>query len=153
MKKIVVAILAGALFTIPQSMQAQQRGRGPGAFLQQQNQIAAFLEKADSLQLNLSIEQTQQLETLRNQVDEQTEADRSAMADLMQQMAGGPDQSIFQQMQPHMQAIQQANQTALDAAHSDVLNDMQWTAVDAYLQSIRPQGRGRRGGGGGPPGG
>lgn len=153
MNKIVVAMLAGALLTIPQSIEAQQGGRGPGALLRQQNQIAAFMEKADSLQLNLSIEQTEQLEALRDQLDQQTEADRSAVADLMQQMAGGPDPGLFQQMQPHLQAIQQANDEALQTVDAKILNDMQWDAVDAYLQSIRPQGRGRRGGGGGPPGG
>ncbi len=154
MNKITLPVLALVLLTIPQLLDAQQRGRGDrggrGGFMRQQNPIQAFLQ-ADDLGLNLTDDQTSQLNVLRAQLDETNAPAREALAALVEQASGGFDQSLREQMQPHRQAMQESNEAALQAVRAEVLTDEQWTAVRTYLETIQPQrrGGGRRGGRGG----
>ena len=70
MKNITLPLLVLLLLTVPQLLDAQQRGRGRGAFLEQQNPIEAFLQRADSLELGLSNDQALRLEMLSEELDE-----------------------------------------------------------------------------------
>lgn len=150
MKHSILPLMTLALLLVPQSVDAQRGGRGPGFLQLRQNQVGAFLERADSLGLDLSDEQAATLETLRDDLDESTTEDRDALAELFGG-GGPPGPGMFQEMQPHLQAIQEANEAALRTAREEVLTDEQWTAVESYLDSIQPPGRGGRRGGG-PPG-
>lgn len=150
MKKITLPVLALVFLTVPQLLDAQQRGRGGrGGFLQRQNPIEAFLQRADSLELDLTGDQTSRLEVLREELDETTAQAQDALAALIEQASGGFDQGLREQIRPHFQAIQEGNEAALQTVRVEVLTEEQWTAVRAYLDAIQPQGRrgGRRGGG------
>ena len=153
MKNITLPLLVLLLLTVPQLLDAQQRGSGRGAFLPQQNPIEAFLQRADSLGLGLSDDQALRLEMLGKELDETNAPARKALAELLPELAGGPDPDLFQQMQPHRQAMRDGNRAALQTAREEVLTEEQWTAVSSFLESTQPQGRrGRRGGGGPRPG-
>ena len=153
MKNITLPLLVLLLLTVPQLLDAQQRGRGRGAFLEQQNPIEAFLQRADSLELGLSNDQALRLEMLSEELDETKAPARDALAELLPELAGGPDPDLFQQMQPHRQAMRDGNRAALQMAREEVLTQEQWAAVSLFLESTQPQRRrGRRGGGGPRPG-
>ena len=152
MKNIPLPLFVLVLLTVPQLLDAQQRRRGREAFLEQQNPINAFLQRADSLELGLSDDQALRLETLSEELDETNAPARDALAELLPEGAGGPNPDVFQQMQPHRQAVRDGNRAALETAREEILTEEQWTAVSTFLESIQPQGRrgGRRGGGPSP---
>ena len=147
MNKFTLPALALVVLTVPQMLDAQQRGRGGGRQLQ--NPIGAFLERSDSLELGLTDGQTSRLTVMRDELDVTNAPSQEAMTALFEQASGGFDQSMREQIRPLRQAMQENNQAALLIVQTEVLAEDQWTAASTYLESIRPQRRG--GGGGGPP--
>ncbi len=146
MNKFTLPALVLVLLTIPQIVDAQQRGRGGR---QQQNPIEMILLQADSLELALTGDQTSQLTVMKGQLDEANAPAQQAMAALFEQAAGGFDQSLREQIQPHRQAMRGNNEAALLTVRTDVLTEDQWMVVGPFLEAM--QARGRRGGRGGPP--
>ena len=145
MNKFTLSALAVVLLTVPQLLDAQGRG---GGGRQLQNPIAAFLQAADSLELDLTADQTSQLTVMEDELDEVNAPAREAMTALREQASGGFDQSLREQMQPLRQTMQENNEAALLTVRMEVLTEDQWMTVRMYLEAIRPQ---RRGGGGGRP--
>jgi hypothetical protein len=141
MNKFTLPALAVVLLTVPQLLDAQRRG---GGGRQMQNPIEAILQAADSLELDLTADQTSQLTVMQDQLDETNAPAREAMTALFEQASGGFDQSLREQMQPHRQAIQENNEAALLTVRTEVLTQDQWTTVRMYLEAIRPQRRGGR---------
>ena len=82
MNKFTLPALVLVLLTIPQIVDAQQRGRGGR---QQQNPIEMILLQADSLELALTGDQTSQLTTMQGQLDEANAPAQQAMAALFEQ--------------------------------------------------------------------
>ena len=145
MNKLAVLALALVLLTIPQLLDAQQRGGRGGRQLQ--NPIGAFLQQADSLELGLTDDQTSRLTVMRDELDQTNAPAQEAMTALFEQASGGFDQSLREQMRPLRQATQENNQAALLTVQTEVLTEDQWMTVRTYLEAIRPQRRGGRGGG------
>ena len=147
MNKFTLPALALVLLTIPQLVDAQQRGRGGR---QQVNPIGAVLQQADSLELGLTADQTSRLTLMKDELDQANAPAQQSMAALFEQASGGFDQSLREQMQPHRQAMRANNEAALLTVRSEVLTEDQWMIVGPYLEAL--QSRGRRGGrGGGAP--
>jgi len=152
MKKITLTMLAFVLIAVPQMLDAQQRGgggRGGRGFLQRPNPIEAFLQSADSLELDLTADQTSRLAVLSGELDQTNAPAQQEAAALIEEASGGFDEGLRDQIRPRFQAIQESNQAALLTARSDVLTEDQWVAVRRYLEATQPQGRrgGGRGGG------
>lgn len=144
MNRFMVPALALALVAAPTLLEAQ--GRGFGAALQ--NPIQAILNAADSLQLDLTAEQQSRLEQIRTDVDAEN---AQRLAQIQEALGGGaPDPGTIM---PIVQGIFRANQAAIETARL-VLGPEQLAAVDLFLESLAPAGRGRGRGarGGGPPG-
>ncbi len=150
MKRFMVPALALALVVAPTLLEAQGRGgRGFGAV--QLNPIQAILNAADSLQLDFTAEQQSRLEQIRTDLDTEN---APRLAQIQEALGGGaPDPGTIM---PIVQGIFQVNQAAIETARL-VLDPEQLAAVNLFLESLAPAGRGRGGRGrgargGGPPG-
>jgi hypothetical protein len=149
MNRFIVPALALAVLAAPSLVEAQQRGggRGLGALLQE-NPIQTVLERADSLQLGLTADQAASLQALSAELDEANAPHQEALQGLMG--GGAPDMAAIM---PHLQAIQEGNQGAIQGAREGILTAEQWGKVDPFLQALQAAGRGRGGRrGGGAPG-
>ena len=89
MKKITLTMLAFVLIAVPQMLDAQQRGGGGRGFLQRPNPIEAFLQSADSLDLDLTADQTSRLAVLSGELDQTNAPAQQEAAALIEEASGG----------------------------------------------------------------
>jgi len=126
------------------------QGFGGGGMLAglTQSPVERILARADSLALELTTEQTTQLQGVQAEVAQKNEAPQRRIQEMLQglQSGGAPDMSALQALQPLAQQIQANNAEALTKAR-EVLSAEQWTKADAFLQATTPR-MGQGGGGG-----
>ncbi len=138
LRRPVVLLLAALI--VPQLLAAQERRPGTPLAALLQNPVAALLQRADSLGLGLSGDQTVRLEEFRTDLDEATSSARARLEAVGPQ--GGRRRGGFRQLRPQLERVRAEHAAALELVRAEVLSEEQWEIATAFLESQGPPGRG-----------
>ena len=130
------AVLLLSVLIVPQLLAAQQRRPRTPLTTVLQNPVEALIQRADSLGLGLSPDQTARLEELRSGFDEATSPARAAIEAASGRAGGG----AIRELRPQLQSIRGHNEAVLELVRAEVLSEEQWEIASAFLAPERPRG-------------